>query len=137
MVQDKYLPGADFPTTMGACVDLYAEIKALRLEMEKEIEPFKKREAELREYMIANIAKSRDEGGDTGAAGKFYRVQIRDKAAIKVTDWKELHAFIAENNRFDLLQKRANDKAVLELLQDYIVPGVEEMLLPDISVTKI
>lgn len=134
---DKFQPGAEIPANMGAVVDLYAEVRAIRLEMDKEVEVFRKREAELREHMIANIAKSRDEGGDTGAAGRKFRVQIKDKQAVKVNDWRELHEYIAFTGRFDLLQKRPSDKAILELMETEECPGVEVMLLPDISVTKL
>ncbi|HML30514.1 MAG TPA: hypothetical protein PKE16_17085 [Hyphomicrobium sp.] len=71
-------------------------MRAIRLEMEKEVAPWKSRESELREYMIQNIAKSRDEGGDTGAAGQYYRVQIKDKVQAKITDWDAFYGYIAE-----------------------------------------
>lgn len=136
-VPEKFLPGGPMPRNMGAVVDLYAEVRAIRLEMEKEVAPWKSRESELREYMIQNIAKSRDEGGDTGAAGQYYRVQIKDKVQAKITDWDAFYGYIAETGRFDLLQRRHNDKPTLELLEEGKVPGAEPMLLPDISVTKV
>lgn len=137
-IPDDFLPGADFPETMGQCVDLYAKIRAIRLAMEKEVKPFKDRENELKEHMIQNIAKSRKEGKDTGAAGKFYRVQIRDKEITRINDWPSFYKFVAKTGRFDLLQKRHNDKPVLELMmEDEDVPGAEVMLIPDVSITKI
>jgi hypothetical protein len=133
----KYQAGAPMPENMGAVADLYMEVRTIRLAAEKEIEPWKARENELREHMIQNIAKSRDEGGDTGAAGRVYRVQIKDKEVPKVTDWRAFHAYVAETGRFDLLQKRVSDKPVMELLDEGAVPGVEGMFVPDVSVTKI
>jgi len=134
---EKYTVNGVIPSNMGAVADLYMEVRTLRLAMEKEVKPIQQRESELREYMIANISKSRDEGGDTGAAGKYYRVQIKDRETLRVTDWNELHRYILENDRFDLLQKRPNEKPILELLDDEPVPGVEPMLIPEVSVTKI
>lgn len=137
-IPEKFQPGGPIPQNMGSVVDLYAEVRELRLAMEKEVDPFKKRESELREHMIQNIAKSREDGGDTGAAGRTHRVQIRDKEVVRVNDWKPVHEWIAEHGRFDLLQKRLSDKPVKELLESgTAIDGLETMLIPDVSITKI
>lgn len=136
-IPEAYAPGGPIPDTMGAVADLYMEIRTIRLAAEKELKPWQEREAELKKYMIDNIAKTRDGGGDTGAAGRYYRVQIVDKPVVKVTDWTALQEYIIENNRFDFLQRRVNDKVILETLDADMVGGVEEMLIPDVSVTKI
>ncbi len=132
-------PGAPIPENMGAVADEYALTKQYRLAMEKIVEPVKARESELREYMIRNLEKSRDEGKDTGAAGRLYRVQIKDKETPKVIDWPAFHAWVAKNNRFDLLQKRLADKAVMDTLENSVsaIPGIDTMLVPDVSVTKV
>ncbi len=131
-------PGAPIPANMGAVADEYAQTRAFRLAMEKIVEPVQQRESELRQYMIQHLEKTRDQGGDTGAAGRLYRVQIKDKAVAKVSDWPALWEFIAQNNRFDLLQKRVSDKAALDFIeQSGVLPGVETALIPDVSVTKI
>jgi hypothetical protein len=131
-------PGGPIPKEMGLVADEYALTRAFRLALEKMVMPVQQRESELREHMIANLEKSRGDGGNTGAAGKLYRVQIRDKATPRVTDWAAVHAFVAANNRFDLLQKRLSDTAVLEMFDNNEPPpGVDRILLPDVSVTKI
>jgi hypothetical protein len=131
-------PGDAIPENMGAVADEYALTKNYRLAMEKVVEPVQQRESELRQHMIRNLEKSRDEGGDTGAAGRFYRVQVKDKETPKVLNWNLFWAFIAANNRFDLLQKRTSDKAIMDMVEaDQMPPGIETILIPDISVTKI
>lgn len=131
-------PGAPIPQSMGAVADEYAQTRQFRLAMEKIVEPVQERESELRAYMVKNLEKSRDEGKDTGAAGKLYRVQIKDKETPKVTDWNTFWAFIRTNNRFDLLQKRLSDKAIMEMVEaDQMPDGIETILVPDVSVTKI
>lgn len=135
-------PGAPIPPNMGAVADEYAQTRQFRLAMEKIVEPVKQRESELREHMIRNLEKTRDQGGDTGAAGRLYRVQIKDKETPKVNDWNKFWAFIAANNRFDLLQKRPSDKAIMDTLENapgenFAIPGVETILVPDVSVTKV
>lgn len=134
-------PGSPIPTNMGAVADEYAQTRQFRLAMEKIVEPVKERESELRSYMIQNLEKSRGQGGDTGAAGRLYRVQIKDKETPKVNDWQKFWAFIAKHNRFDLLQKRPSDKAIMDMLEnsaeDFAIPGIETILVPDVSVTKV
>lgn len=130
--------GSPIPDSMGAVADEYALTKNYRLAMEKVVEPVQERESELRQYMIRNLEKSRDEGKDTGAAGKLYRVQIKDKEQPKVTNWNEFWDFIARNKRFDLLQKRTSDKAIMDMVEaDQMPPGIETVLIPDVSVTKV
>lgn len=131
-------PGSAIPDSMGAVADEYALTRNFRLAMEKVVEPVKERESELRDHMIRNLEKSRDEGKDTGAAGRLYRVQIKDKEVPKVNNWQDFWDFIAVNKRFDLLQKRTSDKAIMDMVEaDQMPPGVETVLIPDVSVTKV
>lgn len=131
-------PGSPIPESMGAVADEFAMTRQFRLAMEKVVEPVSERESELRQYMIRNLEKSRDEGKDTGAAGLFYRVQIKDKETPKVNNWQEFWDFIAVNKRFDLLQKRTSDKAIMDMVEaDQMPPGIETVLIPDVSVTKV
>lgn len=135
-------PGEPIPANMGAVADEYARTRQVRLAMEKIVEPVAERETELKEYMIANLEKSRGNGGDTGAAGKFYRVQIVEKTKAVVTDWPALHQWIAAMGRFDLLQKKLSDKPAMELIEALAaekktLPGVDTMDVPSVSVTKI
>jgi len=131
-------PGDPIPESMGAVADEYAQTRNFRLAMEKVVEPVQSRESELREHMVRNLEKSRADGKDTGAAGRLYRVQIKDKEIPKVNDWNKFWDFIAVNRRFDLLQKRTSDKAVMDMVEaDQMPPGIETVLIPDVSVTKV
>lgn len=130
----SYLEGAEFPKSIGRCADLYAEVRGLRLAMDKEVGTVKELESKLREHIIDNLSKS----DDTGAAGLKYRAQIVTKAKPTVSDWPSLWAFIRKHDRFDLLQKRVSDKAVADMWDAAeAVPGVEKMHVPDVSITKI
>lgn len=132
--KDPLEVGAPPPASIGKCADLYSDIRALRLSMDKEVDKVKARESEIREHIISNLAKSED----TGAAGLRYRAQIVMKDTARATDWPALWAYIAKENRFDLLQKRLGEKAVMDMLeQGERVPGVEVIHIPDVSITKI
>lgn len=136
--QDPLELGAPVPKSIGRCADLYHDVRELRLLMEKEVEAIKARETEIQEHIINNLSKS----DDTGAAGLRFRAQVRTEAKPQVSDekggWKALWAYIAEHDRFDLLQKRLGDKAVADMWeQGETVPGVAKVLVPKLSITKI
>jgi hypothetical protein len=126
--------GGPIPPTMGRVADLYNDVRQHRLAMEKEVEPVRARETELREYLIANLSKS----ADTGAAGLRYRAQIVSKDVPRAMDWPAVHAFIQKSGRFDLLQKRLGETAVKDMVADgQTIPGIEMVKVPDVSITKI
>jgi hypothetical protein len=129
------------PPSLGRCADLYHDVRELRLEMDKQIAAVKAREVEIREHIIGNLAKSRDGGGDSGAAGLRFRAQVVDKDVFKLASgdgWQRFTRWVRESDRFDLLQKRLSEKAVQALVAEGMdVPGVEHMLAPDVSITRI
>jgi len=127
--------GYALPPSIGRCADEYAEVRAIRLAMDKEVERVKARETELREHIIANLSKS----SDTGAAGLRYRAQIVLKKTFKATDWPVFHSWIRKNDRFDMLQKRLSDTAVKDFIETEgrDLPGIEVVNVPDVSITKV
>lgn len=133
-MKQEYVTGAPLPGSIGLCADLYAEVRELRLAMQKHVDEVQAREREVREHIIANLSKS----DDTGAAGKKYRAQIVTKLKPSLKDWDAFTAFVAKNQRFDLLQKRMSEKAVLDMLEEgESVPGIERFNAVDVSITKI
>jgi hypothetical protein len=126
--------GGPMPKSIGRVADLYSDVRALRLAMDKEVETVKARESELRDYIITNLSKS----DDTGAAGLRYRAQIVSKDVPRPADWKKIHDYIQDTGRFDLLQKRLGEKAVMDMVADnQTIPGIEIISVPDVSITKI
>lgn len=130
----KFTAGSPMPSSIGLCADLFHEVRELRLAMQKEVDKVAAREKEIKDYIIDNLSKS----DDTGAAGKRYRAQIVSKVTPAAADWEKIHQFIAENDRFDLLQKRLADKAVKDMWEEgEEVPGVERFNAIDVSITKL
>lgn len=135
---DMLLTGSPFPKSIGRCADLYHDVRELRLLMEKEVEAIKSRETEIQEHIIGNLSKS----DDTGAAGLRYRAQVKSETKPQVSDeqggWKALWAYIADHDRFDLLQKRLGEKAVADMWDNgESIPGVAKVHVPKLSITKI
>lgn len=128
--------GSPMPQSIGRCADLYNDVRQLRLTMDKEVEKIKARETEIREHIINNLSKSQD----TGAAGLRYRAQIVTKVAYKLADWGVFTSWVRKNDRFDMLQKRVSDTAVKDYAEQNegkVLPGLEKINVPDVSITKI
>jgi hypothetical protein len=133
--EDRFTKGAALPSGLGPRADLYAEVRAERLRQEKAAEAVKARETEIYNSILADL----NESTDTGAAGKFYRVQRVEKTVQNVADWPSFWAFIRENNAFEMLQKRLSDKAVAEWAEskDALPPGINQAQIATLSFTKI
>ena len=126
---------SEFPESLGECVDRYREKRDLRLAMQKEVDAVADEEKAFKAHILQQIT---EQAGTTGVAGERYRAQRTEKRVPKVVSWPDVHAWIAKHNRFDLLQKRLSDKAVIDMWEsDQEVPGIESAVAVDLSVTKI
>ena len=130
----KLTYGDPLPKSLGRCADLYHEVKELRLAMQKEVDAVKDRETEIYKHLVDNLSAS----DDTGAAGLKYRAQIKTDTVDTVDDWELVHDYVYENDRFDLLGKSLAKKAAKEMREAGVkIPGVKQMTVKKISVTKI
>lgn len=143
-MSDILEPGAPLPVNLGRCVDLYHDIRAARLLMQKEVEQIAKREAEVREHLIANIHRAQDSGGVVGLRYMARRVEkttYRFAAADeeRAAGWGRFTSWVRKHDYFHMLQKRLNETAVAEFVanEQRIPPGLDQVKVPDISVTKI
>jgi hypothetical protein len=133
-MREELQVGSALPSSVGRCANLYHDVREIRLAMEKEVAAVQAREAELREHIINTLSAS----DDTGAAGLRYRAQIVTKAKPKLEDWAAFTAWVASTGRFDCIQRRTSDKAVMELIEaGETPPGVEKMHVKDVSIAKI
>lgn len=129
-----YEKGAPLPDSPGRCADLFKEVEALYRDMKSETDAVGDRMSEIKEHLIQTLSKS----DDTGAAGLKYRVQVKSDAKPSAKDWDLIYKYIAEKDRFDLLQRRLSDRAVMDILdQEGKMPGVERVHVPKLSITKI
>lgn len=131
----KFDAGAPLPASIGRCADLYAEVREMRLAMQKQVDAVYEREREVRDHIINNLSKS----DDTGASGLRYRAQIVTKEVPKIDNWPALTSFIRESGRFDFLQKRLSDRAIRDTWEETggEIPGVGKFSSVDVSITKI
>jgi hypothetical protein len=121
------------PKTLAQCADMLYEKRAERLAVQKEVDRIATEEGLLREHLINNLPKSQA----TGIEGKVARAKIETKDVPQVTNREELQRYIKKHNRFDLLQNRLSESAVLEMWADKkTVPGVGSFTVVKVSCTK-
>lgn len=130
------------PGTMklGEVVDSYKQLNMIRLAMQKEVDNVEAVEKKFREHLVNKLEKS----DEKGVFGLKYKAQHKTKRIPKIkgegdqTGWPALWGWITLTGRFDVLQKRLNDKAVMEMYDaGELPPGIETMLVSEISVTKV
>lgn len=129
-------PGDEMPEHLGQVADEYKRVSEIRLREQKRVDAIKQRETELREHLIQHI----DVENARGVMGLRYQatVKVTDKPRIDPAKWEEFYAWVAENDRFDLLQKRLSDNAIMELIDaGEVLPGIERMKVKSVSVKKI
>lgn len=134
-MDERFVKGGPLPNSIGAQADLYAEVRDLRLKMQKATDEVKSRETEIHDFILSALSESTD----TGASGKTYRVQLVTKVRQHVKDWPTLWGFIREHGMFELLQKRLSETAAKEFTDTYKqpLPGVEDVEVPTLSFNKV
>jgi hypothetical protein len=133
------------PKSLGACVDLYHDMREKRLAEDKKVKAMKVEEQEICEHLINNISK-KDEGG---AVGKRFKAIVKNEDAYTVEDWDKFYAHIKKTGQFDLLNRALNQAAVKERVEEQrparpkpgwkpkLPPGVGTFNVTKLSVTKI
>lgn len=133
-VRLSYVAGDPMPKSLGICADHYKAVQSLRLLMQKDIDVVKKREKELEDHIVENLSAS----DDTGVSGKKFHAKVTSKKQPTADDWEKIHDWIYENDRFDILGKSLNSKAVNEMWEDgKVIPGVKAVNVKKLSVTKV
>tara|TARA_R110000772_G_C13310278_1_gene440255 strand:+ start:38331 stop:38735 length:405 start_codon:yes stop_codon:yes gene_type:complete len=134
MSKVSFIKGDPMPDSVGICADHLKAVEEVRLAMQREVDIVKARETEIREHIIETL----DASDDTGASGNKYKAQIKIGEAASVADWEEVYDFVAENDRFDLLGKSVQQKAVKAMWAEGVkVPGIEKINTKKVSITKI
>jgi len=121
------------PKTIGACVDLYYNLRAKRLELQSAVEDIKKDEAVLRDHIIDNLSAQDAES----VGGKIAKATIKKSVHASAKDWTKIWAYLRRTKNYQIIGKRLNDKACRELWEDKkVIPGVERFDKKSVSLTK-
>lgn len=123
--------------TLASAVDaLYAlrvKRQAKQRKYEEEIEALKDQERELEDLLIESLPASDAEG----IIGKTAKAVIVVKRIPSAKDWDKVYKWIAKHKRFDMLQKRLNNKAICDMWENgKNVDGIEGYNAKSVSLTK-
>lgn len=121
------------PKTLGAQIDKLHTLRTERLAVEKTVEAMKSEESELREVILAHLAKERMAKG----SGKLATASAVTKVVGKVEDWNAVWAYAKKRDALDLFQRRLNNKAWLDRLElGEKIEGVNAETVIELSLTK-
>lgn len=118
---------------VGDYIDLLYQKRADRLVKQHEVEAMEQEEKILREKIIELLEESELQMGGGGVA----TASITRRVVASPVDWGKIHEYVRENNAFDLLQRRINDTAYRDRLeQGEVVPGCEPYTVVGLSLVK-
>lgn len=118
---------------LGQGIDALYALRERRLDIEKQVKEMKQQEYQLRNEILLALGES----GLAKASGQMATASVRVSTIPIVEDWESVYAFIVDNDRFDLLQKRLSTVAWRDLAESgTLVPGTASVKDTDISLTK-
>jgi hypothetical protein len=118
---------------VGDFIDLLYMKRAERLNKQHEVEAMEAEEKVIREKIISML----EEQGLGMGGGGTATASITRRVVASPVDWQAIHTYIKENDAFDLLQKRINDTAYRDRLeQGEVVPGCEPYTVVGLSLVK-
>ena len=118
---------------LGSTIDELYGRREERLNLERKIKELKQGEEELREAILQCLAFS----GLEKATGHSATASMKVSIIPIITDWEQVHQYVREADRFDLLQKRISVLAWRDLnTAGVLVPGTEAVEDVDLSLTK-
>ena len=118
---------------LGTAIDELYELRAKRLDIEKQVKALKSEELALR----VEIKRLLDSVSLEGGRGQVATASIVHSVEPTVKDWSALYQFVTANDAFDMLQRRLSSTAVKQRWDNGVeVPGVEKFDTWDLSLTK-
>ena len=119
--------------TPGEIANLRYDMQQERMTAAKHVEKLKKVEKILDDYILNNLLV----GSTTKAGGSRGGISKQLTTIAVVTDWPAFYTFIAANDAWDLMQKRAAVGALRERWDNETeVPGVERGSAVKVHVSK-
>ncbi len=125
--------------TLNKLTETYIKIRSKRTDLSSE---FKKKDDGLKEQQekikaaLLEYLKDNDINSVGTDAGMFYRSQ---KRRYWTSDWESMHKFILEHEAPEFLEKRLNQTAVKEFLEDnpeLLPPGLNVQSEYTLSIRK-
>jgi len=117
----------------GQLIDELLRLRDKRLRVQVKIDELKADERALEATITANLDIEKIQK----ASGKRANFSLRTVKVGQITNPKRFHAYIVENDAFELLQQRLSVQAYREIIEDGgRVPGVKTETIRKVSLTK-
>lgn len=131
-------PVFKIPKKLAECADLFYELRAKRLEMQKAVDEIAERCKLLQEHLINELPKS----NASGISGAVANAKVEVSDIYSVRDWTAFEKYaLKQANPFIFFQRRLNNAALDEVLTSNkklkTIPGVEKFQYAKLSCTKI
>lgn len=121
------------PTTSLDLALAWRNLRAHRLELQKQVDEVQKQEGELKGKLMDKLRKSKSKSVSNGVR----LFQLVTTMEPTVQDWDKLWGHVKKTGHFDLLYKRVNPAAVKERWEHkQLVPGVKAFPVEQISDTE-
>ena len=119
---------------LSKLVDEYTVTRQNRLDADKHARTLKAKETELKDQLLGELITN--EVGSVG--GSTHTVKRQTKKKPQVAEWPEFYEFMLKEEATQLLQRRLNEGAVKEMVEDGVhIPGIEYYEVNDLSVSKL
>lgn len=118
---------------LGTLIDMLYLQRGERLNLQAEVEALKRKEEVLKQTILELLKET----GLASARGYVATASATSTRTAQVTDWDEYYAYLLDERKPELLQRRPSTSLVLAHYDDGIlVPGTAEIVLPGLSLTK-
>lgn len=116
--------------TLQQPIDNWGAARIARLAQQKVVDALEVEEKKLK----AKVIQAMIDAKQTSTGGQRYGANYSRKEKPTAGDWSKIYKWIAENDAFDLLQKRLTEKAVEARWEDGIeIPGVVKFPVDDVT----
>lgn len=118
---------------LGKLIDELYERRDARIAMQRTVDKMKEKEGALEQRVIAELQRANLQK----AGGEHASVSLTPKTVAQVEPerWADVHKYIAKTGAWDLLQKRINNQAVRDRVENgEEIPGVKTIQILDLSV---
>lgn len=123
--------------TVEQKAELHQKVRKVRLDTQHWLAPVEALEKALKEALIAEIPKSSAGVAYIGVDGERRVLSVTSKTKPTIGDWPTLIEQLKKHDRFDLLQKRLAERAVMDIDGWDKIPGISAFHVLDISDTKV
>ena len=124
---------SDTQNNLGSTVDKLYELRAKRLQLEKQAQELKTKETNLQTILIEACNKQ----SLLGARGNIGSISLKPTTVPTVGDWGKVEEYILDTGFFHLMQRRISSAAYIEHLGlRGQIPGIESTTLTKLSLTR-